>query len=60
MLEKGAPDFLWLDGQIIPWDEAPVHITVLEWGAVPRSTRALEPIAIPVTDPSTLSLSTTI
>ncbi len=34
MVEKGHPDFLWLDGQIIPWDEATVHITALEWGAI--------------------------
>lgn len=34
MVEKEHPDFLWLDGQIIPWDEATVHITALEWGAV--------------------------
>lgn len=34
MVEKEHPDFLWLDGQIIPWDEATVHITALEWGAI--------------------------
>jgi len=34
VVEKEPPDFLWLDGQIIPWDEATVHITALEWGGV--------------------------
>ena len=34
MVEREHPDSLWLDGQIIPWDEATLHITALEWGAV--------------------------
>lgn len=28
------PDYLWLDGEIVPWDSAMVHVTEIGWAAV--------------------------
>jgi len=34
MTEQECPQYLWLDGELIPWGEATVHITDLGWVGV--------------------------
>jgi branched-chain amino acid aminotransferase len=34
MAEHEHPCYLWIDGDLVPWEEATVHITALEWVGV--------------------------
>jgi len=34
MTNEEHPHYLWLDGELVPWQEATVHITALEWVGV--------------------------
>lgn len=33
-IDAAQPRFLWWDGQLVPWQEATVHITQMHWSAV--------------------------
>jgi len=50
VVEKEHPDFLWLDGEIIPWDEATVHITALGWGGIASVYEGIRAYRHPHTD----------
>jgi len=34
MSEQEHPRYLWFDGELIPWEQATIHITALEWAGV--------------------------